>query len=150
MNTCTTCGGSRPSASRHRECDSCRKMRYNKQHSKQCPGCNKLIWYQADFCKSCKQLGTNNPKYRGGITYNSKGYLQELQSDGSYKLQHRIVMEQILGRELLETEQVHHRNRIRDDNRPENLELWTTAQPPGARVEDLLKWAKELIALYEK
>jgi len=59
-------------------------------------------------------------------------------------------MEQILGRELLETEQVHHRNRIRDDNRPENLELWTTAQPPGARVKDLLKWAKELIALYEK
>ena len=36
-----------------------------------------------------------------------------------------------------------------DDNRPENLELWNTSQPAGQRAEDKLKWAREIIALYE-
>lgn len=38
-------------------------------------------------------------------------------------LQHRIVMAEILGRPLTRHEHVHHKNRNRSDNRPENLEL---------------------------
>ncbi len=66
--------------------------------------------------------------------------------DGRY--QHRTVMEEVLGRPLLPSENVHHKNGDRQDNRPENLELWVTLQPAGQRIEDLLAYADEIIARY--
>lgn len=68
--------------------------------------------------------------------------------DKSYVLEHRMVMADYLKRPLLRTEQVHHRNGDRSDNRFENLELWTTSQPSGQRIDEKLKWAREFIALY--
>lgn len=57
-------------------------------------------------------------------------------------------MEEILGRPLRDNENVHHKNGVRHDNRPKNLELWVSAQPAGQRPEDLVAFAHEILALY--
>lgn len=85
----------------------------------------------------------------GDTRLNASGYLEEKIGPGrSWKLQHRLVMEKLLGRELSPWENVHHVNGNRTDNRPENLELWVTKQPKGQRVEDLLAYAREIIERY--
>lgn len=63
------------------------------------------------------------------IRKDDNGYLR-VHSDNAdgYKMAHRIVMEKNIGRSLRKDEIVHHKNRIRDDNRIENLEIVSRQQ----------------------
>lgn len=62
--------------------------------------------------------------------------------------EHVAVMADMLGRPLEPHERVHHRNGDRADNRLGNLDLWSTAQPCGQRVEDKVAFAVEMLDLY--
>ncbi len=105
-----------------------------------------------NVAKGRKQYGNSNHRWDGGTTTVSAGYVMVKAPDhpeayqNGYVLQHRIVMEAKIGRYLHPWERVHHKNGIRDDNRPENLELWvlkgrSKKDPAGQRVDDLIEHA---------
>lgn len=113
------------------------------------------------YCAACnlrwrRNIGPLAPRKARGKQLSfidSNGYerytaIHPLNKYGTPRPAHRIVMEQSLGRELVEGENVHHINGDRTDNRIENLELWNTSQPAGQRVEDKVAWAREILALY--
>lgn len=77
----------------------------------------------------------------GSRNTTENGYVRIKVADNDWRLEHRRVMEQHIGRPLASHENVHHLNGDRRDNRIENLELWSRAQPAGQRdVEMVRHW----------
>src|SRR6185312_9806410 len=76
--------------------------------------------------KTVRHYWPDNATWKGGTYYHSDGYVYEYAPDHpaaasakGYVLQHRLVMEDKLGRLLKPSELVHHINEVKDDNRPE-------------------------------
>jgi hypothetical protein len=127
----------------------CSQKCYQKQHT-----INTRTQYRIDNgidlnlpVKDKKPNGSGH-KDPHGYTFITKMRHPNAQKNGRI-YEHTLVMSEFLGRPLMKGENVHHKNGIKDDNRIENLELWSTNQPAGQRVEDKIKWCKEFLEKYK-
>ena len=106
-------------------------------------GCSRLGNYPVMY-------GDKNPAWRGGRRISRQGYVDiKMRSHPranyeGYVLEHRLVMEEKLGRYLTPKEVVHHIDGNRVNNTPENLHLF----PNGSAH---VRWHRRLneIALYD-
>jgi len=88
-----------------------------------------------------------HPNWKGGAHKNKYGYVKIWVGD-KYRSEHILKMEESIGRRLNSKETVHHRNGIKDDNRIENLELWSSSHASGQRVSEKVEWCVEFLKQY--
>jgi hypothetical protein len=99
--------------------------------------------YRKKYCDDCRKIVSSEKskeqaRKRTKPYKNKDGYVWIRTPDDRWMPEHRYVMEQKIQRPLKEgVESVHHINGIRDDNRPENLELWVGAIRYGQRASDV-------------
>lgn len=69
----------------------------------------------------------------------TQGYVNITLPDGRRENEHRLVMESVLGRRLLSSEIVHHKDEDKTNNDPSNLELTTRSEHINMHREELLR-----------
>jgi hypothetical protein len=142
-----------------------------------CPQCKSERWIGKNqitkFCMSCaainrKNTGEKNPRWNGGVRQDKDGYRYITVDEnhpfinmsgkvfihGKYRYyiaEHRLVMAFKLNRPLNKTELVHHLNGIKDDNRPENLELMKCHKDhlPSMNIQHIISSLEKRVTMLE-
>lgn len=85
--------------------------------------------------------GSKNPYWDGGkYKDNNSGYIWVYKPNHpsatkkGYILEHRLKMEKLIGRHLRGNEIVHHKSKIKNDNKIENLEIIVLGEPSCGKV----------------
>lgn len=108
-------------------------------------------------------VGKHSGRWGGGRIKMSNGYVairspeHPLADKAGNVMEHRLVVEAMLGRYLTKGENVHHINRVRDDNRYENLQVLTAVEhrrlhrlEDARAVQELENQDKEIQILKQK
>lgn len=133
---CETCGKlTDPKRGQHRFCSrECAAAGLRSGGYVQCEQCGESVWrkpgelagrtYCSYGCKNAaaRIAGPGHKYKKAGYVYVYFPTHPNASANGSVA-EHRLVMEQQIGRLLERKEHVHHINGVKDDNRPENLEL---------------------------
>lgn len=133
---CPSCG--RPFGKRRR-CYACAPGRRRERVSRACQSCGTTFDVVASqlnvagggrFCSvACKLDARRGVEVTQGTRYVRKdGYVAVKVGVRKYDLEHRLVMSEAIGRQLMPSEHVHHVNGDPADNRLSNLELLTAAE----------------------
>ena len=130
--SCEICGSEfTPNHPRTRRCESCSKVR--------CSLCGKDIsstvrlrrqnQNKTRFCSDCFLSGRvpQDASHRAALPDGTRrvrdtGYV-EIKINGEWRLEHRVIAEQMIGRSLETGEIVHHRDENKTNNHPDNLEV---------------------------
>ncbi len=95
-----------------------------------CGHCDKVFKKYSDRGYK-RTFYTGHKKYRKSVYKHKSGYEHVLDHsnpnswENGYGLGHRLKLSDYLGRPLEKWEYIHHKNGIKDDNRPENLQIMT-------------------------
>lgn len=117
-------------------CKQCGTL-FKRPHGKQRMFCSNSC---AMFNRENSPTGKAHPQ--GASFTNSNGYIQ-VKTGSKWAMQHRVVVEENIGRALTEQERVHHKDGNRSNNSLDNLELWamkgmSKKDPSGQRWSDLI------------
>ena len=119
----------------------------NTYHSRKCKSCESMFTTTVNdkvYCTKKCRLAYYGRGHRSKAKVDrplkivdSQGYIKVLIGT-KYIAEHRVLMEQLLGRSLVKGESVHHKNGNRSDNSNNNLELWLGGIRYGQRASDIV------------
>jgi hypothetical protein len=162
---CKVCGGKLRRSGQTYCSAACHKQGRRAGVDKTCEACGKQFYVEPhkagrskfcslECCYEGKRLKGPGWKFTRKDGYVAVYYPSHPDATKSgFILEHRLVAEQKEGRRILKTEHVHHVNHVRDDNRPENLEIVSPsehARESNAHGKRKRQTMRERLAEYER